>query len=228
MRRAARAWAGVAVVACLAGGCARQFERAMINARPQYTPSNVHRGAPELPPSLKRVAVLPMVVSARGSQAEGARASVESSLLAELTKSARFEVVPVSESRVAEWTGRGQWATTDVLPADFFARIQEGTGADAVLFPEVTTFRAYPPLAVGLRLQLVGTEGPRVWWAVDEVFDASEAEVVNAARRYHLSHAGKPLELTDSGEILYSPRRFGSYAASAVVATCPPRGETMR
>ncbi|MBL9137225.1 MAG: hypothetical protein JNK85_15235 [Verrucomicrobiales bacterium] len=201
-------------------GCAGLTQRMAI-VGPSYEPGNVYLGGEKLPRSLKRVAVLP--VTARGVDPElgGSRATLEQVLQTELGKHARFEVVPVMPDNLRQWTGRSQWATTDRFPTNFFDRLREGTGCDAVLFAQVTDFRAYPPLAVGWRLQLLDCDGLQVWWAVDEHFDASEPAVANAARRYHLEHAGKPAELTDTGEILYSPRRFGSYAANAVVATCP-------
>jgi hypothetical protein len=204
----------------LLAGCARLTQRMTILG-PSYEPGNVYLGGEKLPRSLKRVAVLP--VTARGADPElgGSRASLEQALQTELGKRARFEVVTVAPEALRQWTGRSQWATTDRFPTNFFDRVREGTGCDAVLFAQVTDFRAYPPLVVGWRLQLLDCDGLQVWWAVDEHFDASEPAVANAARRFHLDHAGKPAELTDTGEILYSPRRFGSYAANAVVATCP-------
>lgn len=221
---AAGRWLGPVCGVFLLTGCAGQFQHAFLAASPQYRPENIYQGGESLPLSMKRVAVLPLVVTAPGPQAEGATASLEPLVLTELGKAGRFEVLPLSAASVEEWTGRRAWTTADELPEGFFDRVRQGTGADGVLFLQVTQFRAYPPLAVGWRLQLVDLDGPRVWWAVDEVFDASELKVANSARRYYLDHAGKPLELTDAGEILYSPRRFGAYTASAVVASCPPRG----
>lgn len=214
---------GALVLLCAApflAGCARLTQRMAI-VGPSYEPGNVYLGGEKLPRSLKRVAVLP--VTARGADPElgGSRATLEQALQTELGKRARFEVIPVLPDALRQWTGRSQWVTTDRFPTNFFDRLRDGTGCDAVLFAQVTDFRAYPPLAVGWRLQLLDCDGLQVWWAVDEHFDASEPAVANAARRFHLEHAGKPAELTDTGEVLYSPRRFGSYAANAVVATCP-------
>jgi len=194
----------------------------LANSGPGHTPTNHYRQAETLPRSFKRVALLPLT-SRRLGDIESSRAALEQALHAELSKGARFEVVVISPSELRQWTGRTEWSASDPLPQDFFIRIQAGSGCDGVLFAELTEYKPYPPLAIGWRLQLLDVNGPSVWWAVDELFDASESTVANSARRYHLAHAGKPLELTDAGEILISPRRFGSYTASAVVATCPGR-----
>jgi hypothetical protein len=94
---------------------------------------------------------------------------------------------------------------------------------DAVLFSRLTQYRAYEPLAVGWRLKLFDTAEPQVLWAVDEVFDARVPEVAAAARRYAQQHPDAGPSVQDAQGVLLSPRRFGRYAASAVVETLPGR-----
>lgn len=148
---------------------------------------------------------------------------MEPLLLRELGKSARFEVMPMTAAALKQATGRAAWSSSDVFPTNFFDRLRAATGCDAVLFSEVTAYKAYPPMVMGWRLRLMDVDGPTVWWAVDEVFDAADTAVANAAKRHHLGNAGKPAELTDPAEVLLSPRRFAGYAASALVETCPKR-----
>jgi hypothetical protein len=168
--------------------------------------------------------MLPLAVSETGGfEVSAVRDSLGPILKAELVRANRFEVVTLAPELLARWTGREQWLAADELPLDFFDRLREETGCDAVLFSELTTYRPYPPLALGWRVQLVSADGPQVWWALDEVFDASEPAVANAARRYHLAHTTQPPALTDAREIFNSPRRFGAYSASVLVATCPGR-----
>jgi hypothetical protein len=190
---------------------------------PAYQPSNVHRAAEQLPPTLKRVAMLPLAVSAPATDADMIRESLEPILHAELGKLTRFEIRLVKPESLQLWTGKPRWTTADPLPPDFFQRLRQETGCDGVLFAQVTTYRAYPPLVLGWQWQLVDVEGPNIWWAVDEVFDAGEPAVANGARRYHLAHATTPRSMTDPGAILNSPRHFGRYTANALVATCPGR-----
>lgn len=191
---------------------------------PEFQASNAYQGSGQLPRSLKRVAVLALAVQHEDeAQREAIRRIMEPVLQAELFRAGRFEVIAVTAEQLRAWTGKAQWQASERLPLDFFERLRAETECDAVLFCELTTYRAYPPLALGWRLQLVAADGPQVWWAVDQFFDANEAEVANSARRYHLAHTSQPQALTDGREILYSPRHFGSYSASVVVATCPKR-----
>jgi hypothetical protein len=60
-------------------------------------------------------------------------------------------------------------------------------------------------------------------WAVDDVFDASQAAVVTGARRFQQSRDQLPARLADSRSILNSPRNFGRYAADSVFHTLPAR-----
>jgi hypothetical protein len=71
---------------------------------------------------------------------------------------------------------------------DFFEKLKEELGVQAVILPELTQYRPHEPLAVGWRLKLVDADEPRVIWAVDEVFDARVPSVAAAARRFADSH----------------------------------------
>lgn len=204
-------------------GCASSLRTKLVVPGPIYVPTNVFRAGEKLPASLKRVAILPMSPAGSGTELAQAPATLEPLLLRELGKSARFEVIPLTATVLKQATGKSAWNAADVFPTNFFDRLRSVTGCDAVLFSEVTVYKPYPPMVMGLRLRLMDVDGPTVWWAVDEVFDAAEAAVANAAKRHHLSNAGKPAELTDPGEVLLSPRRFGGYAAHALVNTCPRR-----
>jgi hypothetical protein len=190
---------------------------------PSYRPGNYFAAAARWPLHWKRVAVLPLAETATADPAGDGRRQLESVLVTELAKLQRFEVQWVSPADLRRWTGRETWRASDELPQDFFARLRQSTGCDAVLFCELTHFEPYPPLVVGWRLTLVEGERGEVWWAVDEVFDASDPAVANGARRYLLAQAPGSAPLGDSRGILHSPRRFGHYAASAALATMPER-----
>jgi hypothetical protein len=190
---------------------------------PGYQPSNVHSRTATLPKELRRVAVLPVAINRDEPNLESGRQALQPVLLDELHKLKRFEVQPVSAAQVQTWTAKPAWSAADRLPPRFFDKIKEELGCDAVLFCELTTYRAYPPLAVGWNLRLIdGGPTPTVW-SVDEVFDAGNPAVANAARRHYQQqeHDGRPL--ADSLGILSSPRRFGQYAARAVLETLPGR-----
>ncbi len=212
--------ASLATVALLLTGCAG-LESTRGIPGPEYIPANVHVASSSLPPGIRRVALLPLSVTDTRADPEMVRESLQPVFQGELIKAGRFEVVTVSPSRLQEWTGRPEWLASEELPPDLLTRLGENTGCDAVLFAQITEYRAYRPVAVGFRLQLVDVTQGMVWWAADEVIDSHDPVVANSARRYHLSHAARPRKLTDPDEILTSPRRFARYAAGVLIATCP-------
>jgi len=203
----------------LASGCA-EYSRARQAMAAPYQPSNVHRAESSLPRQIKRVGVLPVTTLTEEAVMEFGRESLGPVLVEELGRARLFEVVVISPEELRAITGRSAWSGEEKLPLDFFERLREKLGLDAVLFARLTQYRAYEPLSVGWRLKLLDTEEPRIVWAVDEVFDSRVPGVAAAARRFaaHLPAAGGEAE-----DVLSSPRRFGRYTASAVFATIPGR-----
>ncbi len=190
---------------------------------PSFSPKNVHRSSDQLAGELRRVAVLPVTCDLAQGDAEAGRELLQTILAEELGKTRKCELINVSPDKLRQYTGRKSWTGEEQLPANFFKTLRDELGCDAVLFCRVTQFQAYPPLAVGLSLKLVEAETAKLLWAVDEVFDAGEPTVVNAARRYQQAREPLPAALADSRVILISPRGFSRYAASSLLATLPER-----
>ena len=109
------------------------------------------------------------------------------------------------------------------MPNDFFERLSQSTGCDAVLFASLTVFEPYPPLRTGWKLRLVDCRQHLTWWAADETFDAGANSVAAAAEAYGRAdlNPANPM-LTDTG-VLHSPSRFGQYTANALACTLPGR-----
>ena len=225
----ARQTVALIALASLAGfgaGCATSFEKLQDEVEmtgPVHSVSNVFRSKELMSGQVRRVAVLPVTTSETTTALESGSETLAPGLFRELAQAGRFETVTVKPEQLRQWTGRAGWSASDPLPGDFFKRLREATGCDAVLFSQLTHYQPYPPLTVGWRLQLVDAVSLRPWWACDEVFNAEDATVARAARRYYDAHPPGPDSTETSRGILYSPRRFGAYAANAVVATLPGR-----
>jgi hypothetical protein len=188
--------------------------------------SNVHKLAPKLPERMRRVAMLPVTTEPGNSDMNLGRASLEPILQSEFDRLNVFEVIRVTPDQMRNFTGKADWTSNEKLPANFLSTIKQETGCDAILFSRLTRYHAYPPMAVGWNLKLVDATDGQVWWAVDEMFDLADRDVVNSARRYQLEHEkyyqANPL-LADSRTALVSPRRFAAYSAAALFATLPER-----
>ena len=189
---------------------------------PYYVPLNVH-GSARLPADLRRIVILPSAADGPAIS-ESTLDSLDGVLRTTLTQAARAEISPLDRDVLAQLSQRRQLVSTSVLPRDLTARLAEKTGADAVLFVDITAYSPYPPLALGLRAKLIDLKTGEIIWAFDNLFSAADERVVNSARKHVLvptGTTGTPSDL--SYTVLQNPSRFADYAASATWATLPPR-----
>jgi hypothetical protein len=203
---------------------------------------NVFAASPILPQDLKRVVVLPLARDESHVDLSSGCETLDPVLQAELVKTKRFEVVAASPEMLRTLTGRLAWTGAEILPADFFDSLQRAYDCDAVLFCQLTTFRAYASLAVGWRLKLVDARTQKIIWAADEIFDAGDPAVAKGAEQFQkqqqnihgetrsllktlLNYADRqpPSALEDQWAILNSPRYFGQYSAVKLLQTLPTR-----
>ncbi|HUI06983.1 MAG TPA: hypothetical protein VL486_08235 [Verrucomicrobiae bacterium] len=197
------------------GGCASGPARCSTASS-----ANFYRAAARLPSQVHRVAMLPVTDGDADLTTDEGRDVLEPVWYAELRKRAVADVVVVTRDELWNLTGKREWTTAEALPEDFFERLHAATGCDAVVFCQLTCFRAYPPLGVGWKMQLVDVQ-KRTLWAADDVFDAGNPSVAAAARSYCARHFRGALD--DSNTILMSPLQFGQYTAASVLETLPPR-----
>jgi hypothetical protein len=209
--------------ALLAAGCvSHSFDIAHV-ADVRYRPSNVYLKSKTLDPQLKRVALLPVTTVASTETFIAGAQLLQPFVAAELEKTRRFDLVLISPEQLRRWTGQAAWRDDEALPPDFFSRLRDGCGCDAVFFSQLTRFNPYQPVAVGWKLTLVEAEDSQIVWKADELFDAGDTLVANAARYYSNEHVHIEGPADDPAAILGSPSRFGQYSLSALLATLPER-----
>jgi hypothetical protein len=220
--RAARGVLALAIVLLESMGCATpNFSDIVIG--PNFVPQNVHRLHWQLPPDVRRLAVLPLTGTQTTVGSDAGLELLYPVLLDEVNKTKKFEVIAVTSEQLRQWTGRVTWNAQENLPPNFFHLLKTELGCDAVLFSRLNLYHAYPPLAVGWNLKLVAVGDAKQLWAADEILDAAEQRVVNGARRHQQAQERLSPGLADSRSILVSPKRFGQYAASTILATLPER-----
>lgn len=190
---------------------------------PSYKPSNVFTNSASIPDSLHRVAIFPMTDSVGSSMGEAGREAMEPILRSELAKRKSFEWVMATPGQIKQWTGKLSINAEEKLPPQLLKQVRESLGCDAVLFTRLTNYQPYKPPTIGWSMKLVDCKDNRIWWAVDELFDAGNGPVANAARRYYQGEIRQAKPLSDSQSIFSSPRRFGQYTLDAVIATMPSR-----
>jgi hypothetical protein len=189
----------------------------------RYKPSNIYSRSPVLNPEVKRVAVLPMTGLQSTEAFQAGVESLQPLLDNELDKAKRFELIVVTPEELRRWTGQRLWRAEEQLPPDFFERLHEETGCQAVLFDQLSRYQPYQPIAVGWKLTLVVNKEHQIYWAADEIFDAGDDAVANAARVYAFDHITTQSPIPDPNAILSSPSRFGQYTLHALFATLPQR-----
>ena len=171
----------------------------------------------------RRVVVLPIAPAADAQDLPEGCEALTPVLWEQIVKTKRFEAVPADASHLRQRMGRASWTGREVLPPDFFAYLRREYDCDGVLFAELTTYRAYSPLAVGWRFKLVDARTGQVIWSADEVFDASRPEVQRAASHFEQVKPVLPLITANNWAMLNSPSYFGRYSAAALLDTLPER-----
>jgi hypothetical protein len=186
-----------------------------------YKPSNIYRACTFLPPGIRRVAILPITIEAGDFQAESGKNELTPILESELGKVKVFERVQVSSEQLRALTGRPAWRSEDLLPNDFFEKLQQAVACDAVLFAHLRPYHAYQPIVIGWNLKLIEVKSHTIMWAADEVFDGAKPSVTKAALSYWRE---QPVFLapSETESVLISPRRFSQYSLCALLETIPP------
>jgi hypothetical protein len=203
-----------------ASGCAQftQGHHVEKDTKP-YVPPN-HAGDPVLPKGIRRVVVLPV---AGGSVAGPESAyALDAVVVTALQKQNRFEVVSLTREECRDHFHVESIPSSGALPTNLMSVLQSEYRADAVMFIDVTVYKAYEPLVIGFRAKLAKIDDARLIWTFDSVFSADDPSVARSAAIF--IGAGGPTELPNELEsvVLESPSRFASYAATTMFRTLPP------
>lgn len=207
-------------VLALAAGCQTDRERILdrVLERQYFSPSN-YSAAPRLPVTLRRVVLVP--VSGGAVAPPETAAALQAVFVAELQKQARFEVVQLSRAECQRRFGAPEFASVAALPPDFLTALGRSFGAEGVLFIDLTGYRGYRPLLLGVRAKLAAIEDSRLLWSLDETFSAEDAAVVNSVRHFYRDDSGPAAGFRPG--TLQSPGKFAAYVAAATFHTLPPR-----
>lgn len=202
----------------LLAGCSTPPEYDSARTGPFFTPTNTH-GEPSLG-GMRRVVVMP--IWAGDIAPPEAAAELDPAIMTALQREHRFELVAFPREESLRRFRSEALSSTSALPPDLMAMLKREYAADAVLFVDLTVYRAYRPLAIGFRAKLATIDSPRLIWTFDEVFSTENEAIANSARNFFLGsdRSGVPADLTPA--VLQSPGRFATYAAAAMFSTLPP------
>lgn len=143
---------------------------------------------------------------------------VRDAFVAELQKLRRFEVVPLpAEAREDEELNfslsRGRLST------DAIVRLCTRYSLDGLFLGSVTSWRAYTPVHLGLRTQLVSVHSGAPVWAVDAIYDAADRTTISDLRHYTETTQQDDGNLHGYQLSLLAPGKFTTYVAHRFVGT---------
>ena len=187
---------------------------------PFFTPRN-HTGEAHIPSTVRRVVVLP--ISGGAVAPAESVAALDAVFASELQRQNRFEVVTLTRADCLRRFQAEEFPSVGVLPTTLMTRLEQEFGADAVMFIDLTVFKPYRPIAIGVRAKLATIANPtRLIWTFDNVYSTADAAVANSARAHFIDTDGGriPADLTPS--VLQSPAKFAAYVSSSMFSTLPP------
>ena len=188
-------------------------------APPTYVPENTYR-VDFLPNDFAKVAVLPVH---HDLESKDAVAFLEGTFVNELNGKGKIEAVRLPKTALAQLSGQDSIASTSPLPAGLLGDIRSATGADGVLFTDLTHYYPYKPISIGVRCKLADSVTGEILWSADAVYNAGNQQVQSAALYFQKVQSGSQFPLQDSGVILQAPRYFSRFVASTLLDTLPQR-----
>lgn len=184
-----------------------------------YKPDNIY-SAESLPSGFKRVVVLPF---SHQQLAHDMMPEVETAVINALRRQARFEIVQVASDELYQLLGNDNLTFDKPIPAKLLETMQTVYHADGILQTEITTFRPYKPILIGIKSRLFTSSANQVLWSCDELFDAGNEKIAMGARLFAEKELEQPYPLQSSYSALISPQRFASFVGQALFETIPPR-----
>jgi len=165
--------------------------------------------------NVRRIMVLPFAHEAGVTMDCG---KVRDAFVAELQKLRRFEVVPLpAEAREDEELNfslsRGRLSTEAIV------RLCTRYSLDGLFLGSVTSWRAYTPVHLGLRTQLVSVHSGAPVWAVDAIYDAADRTTISDLRHYTETTQQDDGNLHGYQLSLLAPGKFTTYVAHRFVGT---------
>lgn len=188
------------------------------NRIPSYNPSNAYQEE-RLPKEIQRVLLLPLYSKEQEwVSLEGLHQSFET----ELIQTHLFEVISIGRKHLIELFGQPQFSSSGSFPPNFIDTLNQYYRADAILLIDLSQFRPYQPIAIGVRAKLIAMKDYKLLWAFDDIFDAGDTRVAMGAKRYQQRYQTQGYPLQEPVNVLQSPRCFARYVAFTVFSSLQP------
>lgn len=135
----------------------------------------------------------------------------------ELRKTGNFEVVAPQENNATATTGHEIWIRGSIT-LNTLLTLRKKYEVDAIVFGNITHYRPYEPMLLGVKVGMISTDTGAVVWSADGVFDSNENEVAELVKRYFETTHQKSA-LYGWKLILLSLRRYSQFVANQITET---------
>jgi len=158
---------------------------------------------------LERVGLMPTL----GRTVDPSSATaLEQGLLAEVSRGTPLELVPLTAHDLEEIRGsdphrRGRYDVRTILEVSRRYRL------DAVMFATILQQKQYPPMMLGVQVDVVAAETGLVIWSGTVHLDANDFEVQRGLEAYFGRENGEEAKANNWDLALLSPTRFAHFAA---------------
>ncbi|MBI2470985.1 MAG: hypothetical protein HYV59_07035 [Planctomycetes bacterium] len=135
----------------------------------------------------------------------------------ELRKIGSFEVVVPTGNKTTLLSEHEIWIKGSVN-INTLVTLKKKYDADAIIFGNITNYRPYEPMLLGVKVGMISTDTGSVVWSADGVFDSNENEVAELVKQYFESTHQKSA-LYGWKLILLSMRRYSQFVANQITET---------
>ena len=106
-----------------------------------------------------------------------------------------------------------------LIDVDLLVEAKKKYMVDAFLFGQVTSFKPYIPLVLGLKVTLVSALTGGALWSVDGVFNSEQKEVVKLAKDYYKRYYSNGQSLYGWELMLMSMERYSRFISNMLIYT---------
>jgi len=135
----------------------------------------------------------------------------------ELRKIGSFEVIIPPGNKTTQNHEYEIWVKGSINLKIILA-LRKKYDVDAIIFGNITHYRPYEPMLLGVKLGMSSTDTGEVIWSADGVFDSNENEVAKLVK-YYFESTHQKSALYGWKLILLSMRRYSQFVANQITKT---------
>ena len=159
---------------------------------------------------IRRVLLLPFEYT---TDREAVIDEVTEAFVVELRKIGNFEVVVPAGGKTSLLSAQDVWVKGSIN-SDSVLTLRNKYDVDAIIFGNITHYRPYEPMILGVKAGMISTDTGEIVWSADGVFDSNENEVAELVKQY-FENTHQKSSLYGWKLILLSMRRYSQFVANS-------------